>query len=78
MPPLEIETHPNGVGQYLAKKPRLEVPPRTHAATRHCQGLGQLGRDRFDDCAPAGTRAYQAKRLGRRHTRPGWGHDEMP
>jgi len=33
MPPLEIEKHPNGVGQYLAHKPMLEVPQMTHDVT---------------------------------------------
>lgn len=75
MPHLEIEKHPNGVGQSLANKPRLVGPQITHAATRPGKVCGQLGLDRCDDFAPAGTRAHQAKGWGRRHPRARWGHD---
>jgi hypothetical protein len=74
-PHLEIEKHPNGVGQYLAHEPMLEVPQIMHADTRHRKVLGQLRPDCFDDFTPAGTRAHQAERLGRRHPRSWWGHN---
>src|ERR687883_428639 len=49
-----------------------------HTDTCHCKVFGQLGTDCFDDFAPARTRAYQAERLGQRHTSPWWGDDVNP
>jgi hypothetical protein len=64
-----MEKHPDGVGQYLAPEPMLDVPQTTPVHTRHRTVLGPLSADGVDDEAPAGPWTHQAAWLGRRHTR---------
>ena len=47
-PQVQIEKHPDGVGQHFTDEPMLKVPETMNANAGHSKPFGQVRADRFD------------------------------